>query len=148
MSNPRKKLKNSLSLIIILMIIVYGFFQSKDLLRGPIIEVEYPLDGTTLQGKVVEVKGEAKNIAYINLNDRQIFVDNEGIFSETIIAPSGYSTIKLSARDKFGETEEKLIKVYLAEESPPLEDLFYEEEVLEEETEEGINEENINTETI
>ncbi len=144
MSNPRKKLKNSLSIIIVLLLIVYGIFQSKDLLRGPIIDIEHPLDGATLQEKIVEVRGEAKNIAYINLNDRQIFVDNDGMFSETIIAPSGYSVIKLSARDKFGETEERLIRVYLAEESPPLYDVFYEEVVEDENIESEVVEENVN----
>ena len=47
------------------------------------------------------------------MNDRQIFVDTLGNFRETIVAPLGYSIIKLSAKDKFGRKTERYLHVVL-----------------------------------
>ncbi len=124
MSNPRKKLKFGLGMAVGILLIIYALFQSKNLLQGPIITITGPKNGATLTEKIVKVTGSARNIAYINLNDHQIFVDENGNFSETLIAPYGYSVIKLSARDKFGETEEKTIMVNYPEDGPLLSDIW------------------------
>lgn len=94
-------------------LVLYVLFQSKSLIEGPIITVTKPLDGETLTYKGVMVTGMAKNISYIYLNDHPIFVDTEGKFRETVIAPVGYSIIKLSAKDKFGRTKEVYLHVVL-----------------------------------
>ena len=58
---------------------------------------------------LVTVAGTATNIARISLDDRQIFVDKQGNFSEKLLVPPGYTIIKLAAQDKFGRTTEKLV---------------------------------------
>ncbi len=98
-----------------ILIVGYVLFQSKNLISGPQISVTEPKDGATLSYNLVTVKGNAQNIAYIHLNDRLIFIDEAGQFSEKLIAPPGYSIIKIEAQDKFGKSIEQFIHVYLPE---------------------------------
>jgi hypothetical protein len=113
MNSHKKNIRRIALFVIFLLLVGYIIFQSKNILLGPIIKVSEPKDGQTMTYEVVTVSGEARNISYIYLNDRQIFVDTLGHFSEKLIAPTGYSIIKLSAQDKFGRKTEKLIRIIL-----------------------------------
>ncbi|CAN5142958.1 hypothetical protein BH11PAT3_BH11PAT3_2290 [soil metagenome] len=97
--------------ILFLLLITYSLFQGRFVILGPSIHITYPQDGTRLDTQVYMLSGVAKNIAYISLNDRQIFVDQEGNFSEKLIAPPGLSIIMVRARDRFGRQEEQTVRV-------------------------------------
>jgi hypothetical protein len=140
MSNSRKKFRIGLGVLVLGCIFLYGLFQARNLIQGPIVVVTQPQNGATLPDEMLTVEGYARNIAYIKLNDRQIFVDDRGFFSEKLIAPSGYSIMKIWAEDKFGKTEEQFIHLFLASSSLPTLPIT---EPLEEKTpEEGESEEN------
>jgi hypothetical protein len=94
-------------------IIGYALFQARNLINGPKVTISWPHNGATLNHDAVEVKGVAKNIAYITLNDRQIFVDNEGNFNEELLLAPGYNIWKVEAKDKFGRTVSKKIELVL-----------------------------------
>lgn len=141
----RGSLQTFVFLIVAGILVLYGVFQARDLLAGPRIEIEDPINGTVMKESLIEIKGSAKNISYIKLNDGQIFVDDFGVFSEKLIAQPGYNIIRLSAEDKFGRTTEQLIE--LVYEAPQHEkgDIFGKAEVQLAE-EEIINEEEFNEE--
>jgi hypothetical protein len=68
------------------------------------------IEATIEQAKdssLVEVSGKASKATYITLNGREIFVDKEGNFSESIAVLPGFSVVTLNAKDKFGKTAEK-----------------------------------------
>ena len=117
MSSPKKTVSRILYIILGILFIGYVLFQAKNLLLGPIITIDEPKDGTTITYEVVTVAGQAKNVAYIYLNNKQIYVDNNGHFSEKLIAPTGYSIIELSAKDKFGRMTRKIIRIILNKQS-------------------------------
>ena len=96
---------------IFLLILGYGLFQARNLINGPEISVSTPKNGDNLANPLVAVTGIATNITHISLDDRQIFVDKKGNFSEKLLVPSGYTIIKLAAQDKFGRTTQKLIEL-------------------------------------
>ena len=60
---------------------------------------------------LTQVKGNAKNAKYLSLNGREIFIDKEGNFSETIALIPGLSVVTLNAEDKFGKYAEKKFEV-------------------------------------
>ncbi len=103
--------KNYLFLALFVLIGLYSLFQARFILLGPTVKVFYPENGASLDSSVVTVSGQAKNIAYISLNDRPIFVDKEGNWSEKLIAPEGMSTMTVRARDRFGRSTEKQIEI-------------------------------------
>lgn len=98
-----------------LIIVVYSLFQAHKLISGPIIDVYTPQNGAVYSQTLIEIDGRARNIAYINLNDRKIFTDKNGFFKEKILLSPGYNIIKLDARDKFGAVTEKRLQLILKE---------------------------------
>ena len=124
MNNTRRKIKAGLFFLGIVTLIVYALFQSKNLIEGPRITIIEPLNGSTLTYDLVRIRGTAKNIAYIRLNDRQIFINNTGEFEEKLLVSPGYSIIKLTGQDKFGKIDEHFIHLYLPSHIvPPIEDI-------------------------
>lgn len=120
MINYNRNAKRGLFVFVIIALVAYGLFQSKKLIEGPQITIFEPQNGATLTGDLVTIRGVAKNIAYIWLDDTPIFVDNNGQFDEQLVVPVGYSTIKVSAQDKFGKKTEQLIRVELPRSNLPV----------------------------
>lgn len=93
----------------VLFIIGYSTFQAHKLISGPQVSVYSPISGEVATSSEVSVTGQAKNISFISLNDRPIFVDQSGNFNEKLLLYPGYNIIKILAKDKFGAIAEKKI---------------------------------------
>ncbi|MCC7004575.1 hypothetical protein IT397_01515 [Candidatus Nomurabacteria bacterium] len=106
-------LKIGLTLLIILIIAVYSYINTKNYLEGPSIEIKKPLNGATLTDSLVEIVGVAKNISYISLDDKQIFIDEKGNFKEKLLLFPGYNIIKLYGRDRFKRDITKKLELVL-----------------------------------
>lgn len=91
----------------VLIIVGYGIFQSQKIVGGPKITISSPATGQVLTQSDVNIAGVATNISAISLNDRPIFIDESGSFSEKLMLYPGYNIIKLRAEDKFGSKVEK-----------------------------------------
>jgi hypothetical protein len=104
-------IKISSVVIIFLLILGYGLFQARNIIIGPKISLATPENGESLSNPLVTIAGLAKNITRISLDDRQIFVDKQGNFSEKLLLPAGYTIIKLAAQDKFGRSTQKLLEL-------------------------------------
>ncbi len=109
--NPKKFLSILLIVFIVLILSGYALFQAKNLISGPILTITEPRDGETVGYNVVDIKGTARNIASITLNDGPIYVDSAGAFAEKLIVTSGYSIIKLSVADRFGRKKTTLLQL-------------------------------------
>ena len=59
------------------------------------------------------IRGTASKAIYISLNGREIFIDKDGNFSESIVILPGFSVVTLNAKDKFGKTAEKKFEMVL-----------------------------------
>ncbi len=94
-----------------LFFLLYIFYQGKNIIEGPLISIQSPINGATITSSLIEVRGISDNIARISLNDRPIFIDEEGFFKEKILLSPGYNIIKLSAADKFGRVKEQILEL-------------------------------------
>src|ERR1035437_6663078 len=101
--------------LLVVIIVGYSLFQANKILSGPIINIYTPQNGATYNSTLIEIDGQAKNIAYINLDDRQMFTDKDGNFSEKLLLSPGYNVVKLNAWDKFGKQTEKKLELVLKE---------------------------------
>ena len=108
-------LRTSVISLLCLVILGYSLFQAQKLLTGPVIEVYTPENGATYNQTLIEIEGRARNIAYLNLNDRKIFTDKDGYFKEKLLLSPGYNIIKLDAQDKFKNYTEKKLELILKE---------------------------------
>ncbi len=106
-TNLKKVLKISGFSIFFLLIIVYAFFRSHDLIYGIKIQNVNITDGMKTTVSVIKIIGNAKNAVNITLNGREISINENGDFNETITLLSGYNMINITAKDKFGYVDEK-----------------------------------------
>lgn len=112
-------------IIFVTLVVGYSFFQARKILGGPQIKIDEPRNGAAFEEPLVLIKGRTRNINSISLNDRPIFIDDEGYFSEKLLLSGGYNIIELQAKDRFGKaTSERLELVYLEKEATttPLQD--------------------------
>jgi hypothetical protein len=87
-----------------LIIIIFGYAKISFILRG--VEIKATLEEGS-SPSLVQINGNAKNAIQLVLNGREIFIDKNGNFSETVGLLPGFSVITLSAEDKFGKNAEK-----------------------------------------
>ena len=111
MNNPMKFVKIIFFSTIILVILGYTYYQTDGYLKGPILELTEPANNSIHSQSEVMIKGYAKNISYISMNDRQIFTDQLGQFSEKILLSEGYNVIEVSTKDKYERENEKILKL-------------------------------------
>ncbi len=102
MAYPIKLLSKGLLMGIAFFVIAgFTYLKMQNFLEGPRIEIFSPENGSTITNSFFNITGQARNISFLYLNDGQIFVDEEGNFSESLLAYPGYNIITLRARDKF-----------------------------------------------
>ncbi len=107
-------IKIAIAVIIILGLGTYAYIQSREYLRGPVIEIISPANGSTVYESAVHIKGHAHNISYLSLDDREISTDTAGNFDEVLLLAPNYSILVLKARDRFGrEVRQNIELVYV-----------------------------------
>lgn len=109
--NAKKVLIISVVSIAVLLLFVLVFFQSKEYLSGPTIVINSPQNGATLSTSLLHIEGVAKRVSFITLNDRQIYVDENGKISEELLLQEGYNIISLKATDRFNRKVEKRLEL-------------------------------------
>jgi hypothetical protein len=110
--NSAKKLIKIISLsALFLVIIVYAFFRSYDLLFGVKIKNVNLADGAKMENNILNITGNAKNAVHLLLDGREVSVDQDGNWNETIALLSGYNVVSVEAKDKFGKSDEKIYKL-------------------------------------
>lgn len=112
MSTDTKKILQITALsIFFLLVIIYAFWGSHNLIFGVKIKNVNMVDGTKVTNSVIEIKGNAKNATNLTLNGREISINQAGDFDETIALLIGYNIINIVAKDKFGYSDEKNYKL-------------------------------------
>jgi len=110
-------------------IIWYIYYQSKNFINGPEIEIISPENGATLIDPLVTIEGTAERISRLELNGKQIFINENNHFSEKLLLLNGYNIITIKAFDKFKREIQKQIEITLKEEVPiKIEDIIINEE--------------------
>ncbi len=89
------------SFVIVFLVVGYIIFQARFLIAGPQIVLTSELP-TKHNERTVYLSGTAYNITHLWLNDRQIFTDENGHFSQALVLENGYTIATLKARDRFG----------------------------------------------
>lgn len=113
MNTFRKRLAFTLFLIILIGLASYGIYQARVYLRGPNISIE----SKTQSGKLLMLAGTAARIAFLSLQGRQIFTDENGRWQETMLLLPGYNSVSVVATDRFGRKTEKHFDAYRAKEN-------------------------------
>ena len=111
--HARKITKIALFVFVTLLVVGYAAFALYPYLRGPVITVTSPKNGSTLTSPDIRVQGVAKGVSYLYLDDRQIFTDEAGRFNESLILYPGYNILVVRALDQFKRATQERIEVVL-----------------------------------
>lgn len=98
--------------IVLFGFIVYGLYQFRNVLTGPVVEIHSPISGQSFSDDFIVIEGRAKNITYIEVDGMETTVDKEGYFSVPKTLYPGYNAIKIQASDRFGKEEEVLLELF------------------------------------
>ena len=109
MSRQGSMFKLTIIVLVVVLVLVYAFFNTRLLIAGPKVEVFDLNNGQIIESDLVEVNGKAENISFISLNGRQIFLDQENLFKEKVLLSNQITTISLYAKDKFDREIKKEI---------------------------------------
>src|SRR5688500_16342132 len=101
--------------VVAAIVILYAYNRFEGFLAGPSIEIDSPPNGSTVNTVLLTLEGIAKQVAFITLNDRQIFVNEEGAIYEQMLLFPGYNIISLKATDRFGRKIEKRLELIYTE---------------------------------
>lgn len=105
--------KHVILVILLLVLGLYTLFQARFLVFGPSITIETHANGEMVESPVVTIGGRGENVAWLSLNGRQIFMDEDGYWSEKLIVSTGTSIMTIEARDRFGRQTAKSISIIL-----------------------------------
>lgn len=103
--------KISIAFVFMSSMLGYAYYQSRNIVAGPVITINEPRNGTTTTEQLIKISGIAKNIKKITLDDRVIEIDESGNFNERLLLSEGYNILKISGWDKFDKKVEKIIEV-------------------------------------
>ncbi len=95
--------------ILFLCIIGYALFEARNIVYGP--NIILTTETTEVTERVVLIQGKAERIAELRINGRTIPVTESGAFEEPVVLTQGYNRIMVTATDKFGRTEEKVLEL-------------------------------------
>ena len=97
----------------VLLTLGYTAYEIQKIVFGPKITILSPENGSLASTSEIQIIGTTKNIQDISMNDRKIFIDEQGNFREELLLSYGYNIIMLKANDRFGRgTEKKLELIY------------------------------------
>lgn len=105
--------KHILWIVLGLVFVGYCLFQARYLILGPSLTIEAPRDGEVVTSPLIIISGHARNVAWITLNDRQIYTDEDGYWSEKLIVSKGLSIMTAKARDRFGRETQESVRIIL-----------------------------------
>jgi hypothetical protein len=110
----RKNIRVMSVIVFFVLFVLYAGFETVKLFLGPSLIVDSPKDLATISDPLITVSGTVKRVSYITINDRQIFADTEGKFSDKLLLQSGYNIIEVEVKDRFGKILREEIRVWLA----------------------------------
>ncbi len=114
--NPRYLIFIALSILLV----SYAMYQARFIIQGPQIRITSHTNGLTVGGHLITLEGLARNVAWLSLNDRQIFTNDKGAWSEKLLVSEGVSVVTLKATDRFGRKTEEEIELVLPTERSQL----------------------------
>ncbi len=110
MIDPRDFVRISLITLLLVGIVGYAYFRSRDAIWGTSITASVS-DGTVLDSKLLTLTGNAPHTSRFTVNNRELLLDKNGDFTDTLLLQDGYNILTLEASDKFGRVKSKVIRL-------------------------------------
>ena len=98
-------------LLFFLAVIGYAYFEARNILYGPQINIGSPDAPLSVHEALVHIRGQAANITELRMNGDPVSVTEAGAFDEALLLAVGYNKIVLTANDKFGRSTSRSLEI-------------------------------------
>ncbi len=89
--------------VLLFVLMLYLHHQAKSLIDGPELSLTETLERVQ-HTRTVTLHGAAKNIVSIHMNGKEIYTDEDGRFSRSLVLENGFTIMTLTAKDRFGRS--------------------------------------------
>ncbi|MEK7182236.1 MAG: hypothetical protein AAB334_02630 [Patescibacteria group bacterium] len=113
MQNKWKHAGIIFGIFLAIFIVIFIFYRSIDFIRGPMLELNEPKNGSVYNSPVIDIRGAVKNVTDVSLNGRQILINKNGFFNEKYILSEGLNKISITINDRFDRGVEKVFDIIL-----------------------------------
>lgn len=110
MLHHRSRLTKYLFAALVVAILIYAYFEARNLLYGPQIELAHS-GAITVHEELVAISGTVENVTEITLSGRPVFIDDTGLFTEELLLAEGVNRFVFEARDRFGNTTRETLQI-------------------------------------
>jgi len=83
--------------LVVVALMTYVGFEISNIFSPPELIISNPQDYVTVNENYVEVTGQTEHSATLSINGKEIFIDDDGGFSETVTLKEGINNISISA---------------------------------------------------
>ncbi len=96
--------------ILFILILGYAYFEARNVLYGPEIKLDFN-NTLTVHDQKINIAGTVRNVAKLTIEGKEAMIDENNMFSRTILLTKGLNHLTLEAQDKFGKTKKQEINV-------------------------------------
>lgn len=99
-----KVLSIVLGSLVFILIIGYLIYQLNVLIGPPRLTIEEPMNNLVIDKTTIAVKGQSEPGAQLTINGQQIYINEDGGFSQEINLNQGANIIKIEVTNRFGKS--------------------------------------------
>lgn len=99
--------------VIVISFFGYLWFEYRSFVGAPVLEVNSPAQGQTVEVTSISVEGKTDPDAKLTVNDQEVGLDNQGNFKEEVKLSSSVNTISVVSTSKFGQATKVERTVYI-----------------------------------
>jgi cytoskeletal protein RodZ len=99
--------------IIIVTFFAYLWFEYRQFVGSPVLEVNSPSQGQTVEVTTISVEGITDPDSKVTINDQEVGLDTEGKFKEEVKLSSSVNNISIVSTSKFGQSTKVERTVYI-----------------------------------
>jgi len=108
-------IRKAIVVIIILAVLFFLVIKIQEIFSPPILEIIQPSDDSVVTSRQIELVGRSEPEIEVIVNNRHIFVDDEGKFKTNIDLQKGLNLIKITAKKRYSQLNEVEIRVLLTD---------------------------------
>lgn len=99
--------------VIVISFFAYLWFEYRSFVGSPVLEVNSPAPGQTVEVTSISVEGATDPDAKVTINDQEVGLSPEGKFKEEVKLSSSVNTITIVSTSKFGQETKIERTVYI-----------------------------------
>jgi len=107
--------KKTLAVLLVLGILIFLLWKVEQIFAPPPLKIIEPPDGLITSDRQLKIVGQSQAEVEIVINNKPIFVDNQGNFTTTVDLQNGLNLIKIIAQKRYGQLNSAEVRVLLKE---------------------------------